>query len=141
MPAIVKVAAVPAPRVQAVGIVTTTVLTVVAVFAAETAVHVPAKPVTVATVGTAGTVKAKGSTTVTVPPAVNAEAGVKPTVQVEVAFPTAEAGATETALTAAAPAKVVTPRRAMDMTINTAANLFTCLMGLKRDVASRPSVE
>jgi hypothetical protein len=140
MPAIVKVAAVPAPRVQAVGIVTTTVLTVVAVFAAETAVHVPAKPVTVATVGTAGTVKAKGSTTVTVPPAVNAEAGVKPTVQVEVAFPTAEAGATETALTAAE-AKVVTPRRAMDMTINTAANLFTCLMGLKRDVASRPSVE
>jgi hypothetical protein len=108
---------------------------------------VPVKPETRVMVGVAGIVVpgnvAEGKVNVTVlpAPATIAEVLTKVAVHVVVAAATAEVGTNVGAPTTVAPAKVDTPRRAMDMTINTAANLFTCLMGLKRDAASRPSVE
>jgi hypothetical protein len=108
---------------------------------------VPVKAETRVMVGVAGIVVpgnvAEGKVNVTVlpAPATIAEVLTKVAVHVVVAAATAEVGVNTGVPTAVAPAKVAVPRRAMDMTINTAANLFTCLMGLKRDVASRPSVE
>ena len=100
----------------------------------------PPEPV-IAIVVVAGMLNADGNANVIVVPVVTAVPKFAATVQFEVAFATFDPGVNRTPVVVPALANVAVPSSAIAMTTMIAVNLFTRLIGLKRDVPSCPTTE